>query len=113
MNKGLCRATGHVDFEEAGFVNNFPVHITLTWYSIIKETPKGHWIEINWPGNKKWVSKTSKKRYAHPTEKEAIYSLMRRKRIQIELLTSQLKSAELVKAHCDEILEGVKDEIQR
>jgi hypothetical protein len=64
-------------------------------YDLLKETSKGYWIgygslgynRYNW---KKWVSKTSKKRFAYPTEKEALINFIKRTEKRIEILDSQL-----------------------
>lgn len=91
----------------------------LVFYDL-KPTPCGHWVK-NWvcgsrsdappssqdaPGcvwraggvldKPKWVSKTSAKRYAYPTEDEAWYSFQRRARRWVELLEMQLHSARAV-----------------
>jgi hypothetical protein len=49
-------------------------------FDLLKETPKGYWINIgdkNWPISK-WVPKKSKKRFAYPTEKEALVNFIKR-----------------------------------
>ena len=59
---------------------------------IEKETPAGYWI-----GNiitRRWVSKTGKKRYAHPTKAEAWKSFQARKRRQIAIYSARLRRAE-------------------
>jgi len=60
-------------------------------YDFVKETPKGYWID--WWGEKKWVSKTAKKRWAYPTKNEAKINFVARKNRQIEILTYRLKDA--------------------
>jgi hypothetical protein len=69
--------------------------LELRTYDLLRETPKGYWIgygslgysRYNW---KKWVSKTTKKRFAYPTEKEAIINFVKRTERRIEILDSQL-----------------------
>ena len=48
-------------------------------YSVTAETPKGYWVGY-WKGNKdRWVHKTSRKRFAHPTKEEALEAYRQRK----------------------------------
>ena len=55
--------------------------VHLEAFELIKETKCGYWIKA-FIGKKRWVSKTSKKRYAYPTKKEAAYNFLRRKQMQ-------------------------------
>ena len=50
----------------------------------------------------RWVSKTSAKRYAYPTEDEAWYSFQRRAKRLMELFEMQLHSAKAVKCFADQ-----------
>ena len=43
----------------------------------------------------KWVSKTSHKRYAYPTEEQAMVNFKARKKRQIKILTNQLTRARM------------------
>jgi len=72
-------------------------------FSLLKETPCGYWItdkkvpgkwSISWLEKPKWVSKTSKKRFAYPTKEEALESLRRRKLRQREIIKSALRFIE-------------------
>ena len=74
-------------------------HIELQIFHELRETKCGHWIirdyferyQKPWPGGiksmaesfKKWVSKTSRKRFAYPTKEEALKNLKKRKERQI------------------------------
>ena len=68
--------------------------LELREYDLFKETPKGYWIgygslgeyKYNW---KKWVSKTTKKRFAYPTEKEALINYIKRTEKRLEILERQ------------------------
>lgn len=63
-------------------------------FEVIKETPCGYWIKLFWwDDDKKWVSKVAKKRFAYPSEQEAMRSFKARKRRQIEILEGQLSNA--------------------
>lgn len=66
--------------------------LNMVSYDVIKETPKGYWIDI-WP--KKWVSKNGKKRFAYPTQEEAKISFIKRRERQVTILSNQLKNAKL------------------
>jgi len=58
-----------------------------------KETPCGYWIVDGFSTFRKWVSKTTRKRYAYPTREEALNSLYYRKKRQVIILEAQLKLA--------------------
>jgi len=61
--------------------------IELREYDILKETLKGYWIgHKEFPElSKRWVSKTSKKKFAYPTKDEALINFIKctEKRIKI------------------------------
>ena len=73
-------------------------------YYLVRETPCGYWIstrrhyneadEGEWFFNiderKRWVSKTSIKRWAYPTKEEAMANFKARKRRQIDILEYRL-----------------------
>lgn len=61
-------------------------------YNIVKWTPKGYWIKYS-PKNK-WVAAEGKKRFAYPTEREAMKGFKYRKKRQIYLLSRSLAYAE-------------------
>jgi len=76
----------------------------LVFY-LVKETPKGYWISSyrNYDKNvhltflgdyPRWVSKTSRKRYAYPTREEALEGFKARKRRQIAILKNRLEQAQ-------------------
>lgn len=74
--------------------------ISLEIFNVIRETPCGYWIAPDWANDddlknefKKWVSKTSRKRYAYPTMEEAWKSYKLRKRRHTEVLEDQLEAA--------------------
>jgi hypothetical protein len=68
--------------------------LDLIKFSLIKETPKGNWIHLDRSYGFKykdiWVSNTSRKRYAHPTKKEALISYIYRTERRIKYLESDL-----------------------
>lgn len=68
------------------------VQIQLMKFYLVKETPKGYWISyeggVAYLKNDKWVSKTSRKRFAYPTKEEALRAfIMRTERRQLILET--------------------------
>jgi hypothetical protein len=69
--------------------------LELRDFSLIKETPKGYWIGFKDIGSYKWISKTSKKRYAYPTEKEALNNFILRTERRVKILNWQLQCCEI------------------
>ena len=74
------------EYERSRFPNP---KLELNTYNLLKETPKGYWIghgvfsKLCW---KKWISKTSRKRFAYPTKKEAITNYIKRTKRRIEIM---------------------------
>lgn len=71
--------------------------VELRTFYLHKETPKGFWIGYGVPqaglqSYRKWVSKTSRKRYAYPTEKEALTNFITRNIRRIKILQYQIDS---------------------
>ena len=69
--------------------------LELRTYDLLRETSKGYWIGYGSLGYsryswKKWVSKTSKKRFAYPTEKEALTNYIKRTERRLEILERQV-----------------------
>lgn len=73
------------------------LQLELRWYRVEKRTPCGVWV------SGRFVNLNRKKRYASPTEAEALAAFKARKESQIRILTGQLNSA---KQELD-LLEGV------
>jgi hypothetical protein len=72
--------------------------LQLREFNLHKETPKGYWISyggLTLSSPSRWISKTSKKRYAYPTKEEALNNFIKRKEYQIKLLEYQLSSAKI------------------
>ena len=76
------------------------VCITLNEYELVRETPKGYWIarrgcaRYDW-APKRWVSKTSRRRFAYPDKDLAWGSFMARSVGRVGHLKRQLEAAEL------------------
>jgi hypothetical protein len=65
--------------------------LELITYDLIKETEKGYWIGYkNFSSWKKWIPKTSKKRFAYPTKQEAMKNFITRTKRRIKLLKWQI-----------------------
>ena len=76
------------------FHDTFGVRVHERHFEMIKETPCGYWIRLFHSFNdKKWVSKTAKKRFAYPSREDAITSFKARKERQIKILEAQLSIA--------------------
>jgi len=73
---------------------NHVVHIYIYRFKIIKETEKGFWIDHEL-GDKKWVNKTARKRYAYPTIDEAVVSFRARRERMIVLSRHKIEYAQL------------------
>jgi hypothetical protein len=61
-------------------------------FPIVGETDHGYW--INAYGHRRWVSKFSKKRFAHPTPDQAYQSFRARKLRCIHIIAARLRDAE-------------------
>lgn len=90
-------------------------HIEILYLK--KETKCGWWIspykedDNQWEhmrSQRRWVSKTSFKRYAYPTKQEAWNSFKYRKRHQCRIITNQLKNVEVVWAYIKDMKEAPK-----
>jgi hypothetical protein len=74
--------------------------LELNEYVLLKETPKGYWIgygsldvgNYSW---KKWVSKTTRKRFAYPTKKEALINYIKRTERRIGILENHLTACKI------------------
>lgn len=86
----------YASLDEFGDVAGHHTSVNLSTYHLIKETPKGYWIGfggpfISWKSDwKKWVSKTSRKRFAYPTKEEALHGFIKRTERRKKILQSQV-----------------------
>lgn len=78
---------------------NYPHRITidLQEFELGEETPKGYWIKM--PGLtmefwRKWIPKTSRKRFAYPTKDEAMRNFRLRTKSRVKHLKNQLYACE-------------------
>ena len=88
-----------VGSEEYGFSSRREVF--LREFRVIKETPKGAWIEVSFAGDKRFVRLDARKQYACPTVELARQSFIARKKRQIKILTTQLGNAKLALTYAE------------
>lgn len=66
-----------------------------TWeireYPVIKETPKGKWIQDTWFDRKRFVLNNSRKCFAHASKEKALDSFVYRKMFQLKIYQQKLK----------------------
>lgn len=91
---------GYIDYDGDLIASKFPnPSVELRTFNLFKETPKGYWIGFGYPDSfhsfKKWVSKTSVRRYAYPTKEEALNNFIKRNEKRISILKYQLESCEI------------------
>ena len=85
-------------------------YVQFTRIKLLKETKKGWWVQNPVaPNLPKWVSKTSRKRYAYPTKEEALESWKIRKRWRVLHLKKQLREA-LAIEYASQYLQAPKDD---
>jgi hypothetical protein len=85
--------------------------IELREFILLRETPCGYWIVPyyieHYPDMiekwKKWIPKSSKKRFAYPTKEEALVSLRARKERQIFYGKTSIARAKLALYRIEEI----------
>jgi hypothetical protein len=66
--------------------------VGLQAFCVAKETPCGVWLDVYCV--RRFVLRESRKRFACPTEAEALESYVARKQSQVKILKSQLELAE-------------------
>ena len=100
MTKNLFRYDGTYWGDELG---PGEAHLYADYFPVVKETPKGCWIDVY--GKRKFVLNDSTKRYAYPTKELALQSFIARKRRQAGILRAQLKNAEGLLAYASALKE--------
>lgn len=75
-------------------LTTYGVNVYCYEYEVIKQTPKGVWIETL-VGNKRFVKTEARKRFACPTKEEALESFKARKTRQARILKAQLRNVEM------------------
>ena len=92
-----------------GVVTSKPM---LRKYLILKETPKGYWIQRHPHDtlNKRFVYKSGRNNYAKSTTEEALESYIARKLKQVDILTINLGRAKSMLQLAQNIKNGVEQE---
>lgn len=96
QSKELGKAYRYVDTlhssgsEEYGF--SLYITVYLLEYQIVKETPRGIWIE-EYIGKKRFVNLSARKKFACVSKEDALISFRKRKERQIRILENQLRFA--------------------
>jgi hypothetical protein len=93
------------------------VHLQCQEFKILKHTPKGEWVHIAYDYSpdglrvvevKRFVLRTARKRFACPTKKEALESLIARRQRKIFILTGQIRDAEETIRKAEDEIRGMK-----
>lgn len=79
--------------------------IRLLRLDVAKRTPMGAWVQLGRLGKKRFVLNDSRKRYAHPTEAEALQSFIARKRRQKSIYAARHDHAEIMLRTAEVMLE--------
>jgi hypothetical protein len=81
--------TTHYRYFDQVYGDNDRVAFHIETFDVIKETPSGYWVAPTWAcrwgvgdKHKRWVSKTSRKRYCYPNKQQAWDSYHARKHWQ-------------------------------
>lgn len=73
-------------------------------YRLVRETPKGYWIiDADWYRGdadlteeyKKWISKSSRKRFAYPTKELALTNYIKRTARYLKILQTNITNAKI------------------
>jgi hypothetical protein len=88
--------------ESAGIFDNewsesccYDIRLSCFEYRVIKHTPKGVWLRQPYCMGEKFVLKDARKRFAHPTKREALISYIARQKRRILILNSQIRDSEM------------------
>jgi hypothetical protein len=73
----------------------YDIRLSCFEYQVIRHTPKGVWLKQPYCMGKKFVLKDARKRFAHPTKREALISYIARQKRRILILNSQIKDSEM------------------
>lgn len=84
------------------------VEVISLRYRAIKHTPKGVWLDVC--GDKRFVLKSAKKRFACPTKLDALESFLARKNRQIAICQWRIDDARKALKKASEMAERLKQE---
>jgi len=74
--------------------SNGSPNLDLEAFKVVRETPKGKWVESPYSNKHRFIKNEGRKRFAHETKEAALESFKRRKICQIRILKTQLRTAE-------------------
>lgn len=101
FDKYLYRYNGHA-YSYGGFTewgeykhSHSTYKVQLHEYGVIKETPKGFWIEGDMTQEKRFVRKEGIKKYAAQTKEEALKDFIARRKKQISIFEARLSRAKI------------------
>jgi hypothetical protein len=63
------------------------VQVVERKFKVVRTTECGYWVDEH--GKERWVPKATKKRFAYPTQQEAMTNFKARKRRQLEILEAE------------------------
>lgn len=73
--------------------DNSNVKLRLSEYDVIRNTPKGYVIKVNY--KEKWVPNDTKRRFAYPTKEEAMNNFVKRTQRSIWIMKHNIEFAKL------------------
>ena len=90
-----CKSTGVNILKKYYYrYHNYGTSVACYQYPVIKETLKGVWLDVY--GVKKFVLTDARKRWACPTQEEALFGFIKRKEKQALILRGQLEAVEAI-----------------
>jgi hypothetical protein len=91
--------------------------VVLREFNLYKETPKGYWIGYgsmdsdSLRSQARWVSKTSRKRYAYPTKEGALQGFISRTKRRESILERQAWSCRIALSSAENMLKELQNGI--
>ena len=84
-------STGTNEWDES---SGYRIRLYCRKYQVIKHTPKGVWLNDHYNLCRKFVLKNARKRFACPTEREALISYIARQKLRVLILENQVKDSQ-------------------
>ena len=85
------------------WVDELKVELRCEEWTVVKETPKGVWLSVSKWKKPRWMRLGSRRQFACKTKEIALNSYIRRKTRQQDILTRQMKRANLGKFIAQEL----------
>ena len=86
--------------------------MSCTKYRVLSETSCGYWVKHDYDfddSDKKWVSKTGKKRLCYPTKKEALHNLLCRRQRYLKILNAGIQRTNDIIYECKKLMKVTND----